>query len=501
LNYSNYLKLLKLSFFYLFLPLILGINSAFGWTEPKIISGDSYPISPRAVALGRSLHVVAHQDPDFFYMKSWNNGFSWLAPINIAGGHEGGSSRPDIIESKGKLHVVFTAMVPDSYQRQIIHISSTDDGQTWSDWHQVFNNNEPGMYYQRLAANGDTLFISCIRYPYLLAFRSFDAGESWSDSFIVEDTASSINSEPVILYSDSRLHLIYQAYYGTGAIDIFYRFSSDLGQTWADRELLATADDHDGQFPSAAADNNGDVAVFWFDYKYGSYCGFSGDILGRVSTDNGDSWGPECRLTTTQSGEASSCIILNGVIHVAFMDDWPLGCLYPKISYCKSTDWGDSWSQPENISGEEQLSFNEPCLFYSFGHNIRDTLLHCAVYSIPNVGLSKIYYFRNEPFLSDRWIPDNGWSTPEMLSIRAYPSVFNMVVTIEYENRNGSEARLSIYNILGQEIKTILKGKEERGEIFWDGTDEGGNKVASGVYFLHLSASNSSRVAKVTYIR
>ena len=73
-----------------------------------------------------------------------------------------------------------------------------------------------------------------------------------------------------------------------------------------------------------------------------------------------------------------------------------------------------------------------------------------------------------------------------------YPNPFNPATTIEYSLPTRSEVTISIYNILGQEVKTLVNAVKAAGDHVarWDGTDRTGERVASGVYFYRIEAGN-----------
>ena len=62
---------------------------------------------------------------------------------------------------------------------------------------------------------------------------------------------------------------------------------------------------------------------------------------------------------------------------------------------------------------------------------------------------------------------------------------------------------LVVYDLLGQRVRTIAKGVQPAGEyqIPWDGRDEEGRLVGSGVYLLRLKASDEVRTGKSVLIR
>jgi hypothetical protein len=73
-----------------------------------------------------------------------------------------------------------------------------------------------------------------------------------------------------------------------------------------------------------------------------------------------------------------------------------------------------------------------------------------------------------------------------------YPNPFNAGTTITFTVPDPSYVTLKIYNLLGQEIRTLLSANQYPGLINarWDGTNNAGHHVASGVYFYRFEATN-----------
>ena len=79
-----------------------------------------------------------------------------------------------------------------------------------------------------------------------------------------------------------------------------------------------------------------------------------------------------------------------------------------------------------------------------------------------------------------------------------YPNPFNPTTKIRYQLPVSDQVELSIYNILGQKIITLVSGKQQAGfhEIEWDASG-----YASGLYFYYLKAGNASTVKKAMLIK
>ncbi len=89
-----------------------------------------------------------------------------------------------------------------------------------------------------------------------------------------------------------------------------------------------------------------------------------------------------------------------------------------------------------------------------------------------------------------------------------YPNPFNPITNILYTIRNsgGGAAQitvLKIYNIMGQEIKTLVNEVQVPGvyRVEWDGTDKYGHNVASGMYFYRLTRGNDKETRKMVLLK
>lgn len=87
--------------------------------------------------------------------------------------------------------------------------------------------------------------------------------------------------------------------------------------------------------------------------------------------------------------------------------------------------------------------------------------------------------------------------------VQNYPNPFNPTTNIDFKIAATSSVKLVVYNILGQRIKTLVNDKLQAGnyQIVWNGTDELGNKVASGNYLLSLETDNFRATKKMALLK
>lgn len=97
---------------------------------------------------------------------------------------------------------------------------------------------------------------------------------------------------------------------------------------------------------------------------------------------------------------------------------------------------------------------------------------------------------------------DMGIPSPEVC-LRSFPNPFQTSTTIEYDLAKPGSFGIKIYNIKGQLVKTIADGQGKAGSftVNWDGKDEQGRAVASGVYICMLEASGRKAAQKLMILR
>ncbi len=85
----------------------------------------------------------------------------------------------------------------------------------------------------------------------------------------------------------------------------------------------------------------------------------------------------------------------------------------------------------------------------------------------------------------------------------AYPNPFNSTITIEFYLPKRSKVVAEIYDLLGRRIKTLADEDYSQGEhlLRWDGSNENGFTVSSGIYYLKIGSKNNIITAKLILIK
>ncbi len=84
-----------------------------------------------------------------------------------------------------------------------------------------------------------------------------------------------------------------------------------------------------------------------------------------------------------------------------------------------------------------------------------------------------------------------------------YPNPFNPNTTISYSLAKTAPVELSIYNLKGQKVKTLVSESKATGlhQIAWNGTDAQGHEVGSGIYFVKMQVGKATLTRKLTLVK
>ncbi|MCP4726984.1 MAG: T9SS type A sorting domain-containing protein, partial [bacterium] len=157
-----------------------------------------------------------------------------------------------------------------------------------------------------------------------------------------------------------------------------------------------------------------------------------------------------------------------------------------------------------NSNGDSLISFDESNLGFDT-ENYADGDYRLIVEAFDAYGNSDIdsidVKFRNGIISS---VQDDNNSIPDEYILKQnYPNPFNSGTMIEFTLPAVSDVVLKVYDLLGREVKTIASGNYPKGthRLSWNGTNELGSPVGSGVYICRLKAGNRTQFRKMVMIK
>ena len=84
-----------------------------------------------------------------------------------------------------------------------------------------------------------------------------------------------------------------------------------------------------------------------------------------------------------------------------------------------------------------------------------------------------------------------------------YPNPFNPETTISYNIKEADLVSLDIYNVKGQKVKSLVNDRQTAGrhDIVWNGKDDNGKSVSSGVFFYRMKSGKYTSTKKMILMK
>jgi hypothetical protein len=148
----------------------------------------------------------------------------------------------------------------------------------------------------------------------------------------------------------------------TGGYDLYYKTSSDYGTNWSSDTQLTFSSSHDLK-PAVGQMSDGAMWIVWSSDRSGEY-----DLYLKSSSDGGDSWSDDMRITTDSGSDKMPSVaqMFDGTIWLVWASD-RTGKY--DLYYKTSTDLGASWSGAAQLSSDPKIDSN-PCVFQTIDEKI-----------------------------------------------------------------------------------------------------------------------------------
>ena len=121
--------------------------------------------------------------------------------------------------------------------------------------------------------------------------------------------------------------------------------------------------------------------------------------------------------------------------------------------------------------------------------------------SIPGIDIMVTAYVSDQPVGVEG---ENNGDLPLTFDLKQnYPNPFNPTTIITYQIPQSELVSLEIYNALGEKIRTLVNQVQETGyyQIEWDGKNNSGNQLSSGIYLYRITSGNYVKVMKMVLLR
>ncbi len=149
-------------------------------------------------------------------------------------------------------------------------------------------------------------------------------------------------------------------------------------------------------------------------------------------------------------------------------------------------------------------------------HTIADNTLHaCQVYATdidgdsdidviaPSRYSNTVFWYENQILTAAGNGTEPGMVPGEVILYQNAPNPFNPSTWIEYYISEPSLVDISIFDVIGRKVRSLVDDSVEAGlhSIYWDGTNDSGEPLGSGVYFYRLRTKNDSMTRKLLLLK
>lgn len=340
---------------------------------------------------------------------------------------------------------------------------TTDGGATWTQQYRVTS---AGAFFNSVAfwdANNGVAMSDPVAGRFLLVTTT-DGGANWTpvpNATLPAPRASEWgygDAGGTMLFAYGKKHAWLGTGYGGGsgaALRVFR--STDQGQTWSFTDTpLATGGPFYGIRTLAFADS-----LTGFAGSFQSVYDKNATTLVKT-TDGGLSW----NAVSSLSIEPSTLQYVPNTNNRVLVASSGQGFAY-------SNDGGDSWKVLPSTQPTFSLNFASPSVGWATGSGAQS---------------GKLLKFIGD--LSTA-VAEQPTALPEGFHLaQNYPNPFNPSTMIQYELLRAAQVQLAIYNLLGEKVRTLVDAKESVGvkQVTWDGRNERGERVSSGVYVYRVEA-------------
>ncbi|MBN1349710.1 T9SS type A sorting domain-containing protein [candidate division KSB1 bacterium] len=279
-----------------------------------------------------------------------------------------------------------------------------------------------------------------------------------------------------------------------GAVYIFKR----EGTLWNEQQKLRASDGAAGDlFHKAEIVGNHLVVGAYQDDDKGDN---SGSIY--VFEYNGSSWSEQQKLTASDGGEGDNfgndiAISRNRMVVGAYRDS-DNGSNSGSI-YVFDYD-GSHWVEAEKIIAYDGDAGD----YYGLCVDIDQDFILVAARNDDdkgnNAGAAYIYGSMSTSVPFDL-------STPKEATVfqilPAYPNPFNPETTIRYAIPGDVDVKIAVFNMLGQRVRILENGHRQQGyySVHWDGRDDAGNSLTSGIYLCRIQAGEYRQSIKLAILK
>jgi hypothetical protein len=455
-----------------------------------------------------SLFLINVNAATYGYFKDNSQGIKDANGVINISNNEGSSENPDVSAQQGKIFVVWNDNSTgqdliyfskyDSLWSSPLPVSTTVGGNSprveaedgnfytiwqgvnwiyyvkydsvWSEPLQIPGSNEGT--FPDIDVKGNKMYVVWEKFDDIY-FSQYDS--VWAEPVNISHSSYQSVNPRIAVINDGKMHVVWQENISSSPLicEVYY---AQYNGIWTEPLNISNNNSDSGR-PSIVANNNF-VHVVWDDDVFTT----AADIFYSFYDT---SWSAPLNISNSPGGSLSASMFeKNNIIHVVWYE-----FISDNLEIVYSQKNAGSWSQPKNISNTPgwswfpSISGGEDSVYVVWSDNTPSNY-DIYFYSFPShsTGISE----NNQNFQSSFMVFQNS------------PNPFNSSTCIRYVLPQDGCLELVIYNLQGQLVRRLANGKQSAGihTVNWNGRNESGRKLSSGIYFYQLKTLSGVKGTK-----
>jgi len=430
----------------------------------------------------------AWTDTSEIYIKiSTNYGVTWQAEQRLTDAINERAYPSIALDTLNRVHVVWMDM-RDNVGWQIYYKRSTNGGLTWENDVRISTDGDYSQSPSIATDGADEVYVvwfdSVDFFNHDIYFKkSFDGGVNWGSEIKIS-TGQTVEDYPTIAYQSlDKIHIAWPDFRNNSQYDIYYRRSTDRGNTWGPQINLTP--DTLGQVECSIAATLSHVHLAWCDARNSQPLEPDVEVYYKNSTNGGSSWNTDTRVTYTEMEPHWTNVTADvlGGVHIVFQG-------VTEIYYLYSSNGGLNWSDTLNISNNSAVSMHPFVAVDSFVH---------AVWSDDRDGNFEIYYSRTlQPLVGITELKPN----TKDLGLTIHPNPFQRMINIRWQMADDQlkmeDVSLKIYDVAGRLVRQWDSQTMRQSDyIIWSGDDDSGKFLPAGIYFVRFESDRFTATERI----
>ncbi|MFP4469384.1 MAG: T9SS type A sorting domain-containing protein [Bacteroidales bacterium] len=461
------------------------------------------------------------------YFYSEDGGYTWQVGILTSSLYGVWGDPVTLVDNDGNYYFFHLSNPPSgNWIDRIVCQKSTDGGLTWNEgtYMGLNGNKKQDKEWAAIDRSNGNIYVTWTQFDdygssnpndrsNIMFSKSTDSGESWSPALRInevdgncEDSDNTVEGAVPAVGPNGEIYVSW-----AGPAGLVFDKSFDQGETWLEHDIFVS--DLPGGwdidvpgimrcngFPVTVCDtsggpNHGTIYINWSDQRNGTD---DTDVWLVKSTDGGETWSQPKRVNDDPPGSHQfftwmALDQVTGYLHFVFYDRRNYADKNTDVYMARSTDGGETF---ENYKVSDEPFIPTSNVFFGDYNNIvaHNNVIRPIWTRLHNGSLS-VWTAIINPFAT--MIPEEAKEAIPLALNQNYPNPFRETTHFSFKLREKSIVTLKILDLMGREVARLIDHENKNPGVYFEHFDASDYNIRPGVYYFSLAGNNGNQVRKM----